>query len=104
MGKGKEEANYSYEQTDWFGSWRDMDKLRVRNEPLAKKRPVPKSLAEINALYCPPKLVDWLVAANKNYKQVVHLDAEGFLTYTYMVAKKETLNFQDEETKQCAHI
>ena len=99
MVKGKEDANYSYTQADWFGSWRDMDDLRLRNELIDKKRPIPKSLAEIKALHCPKNQVDWRVVANKNYKQVVHLDADGCLTYTYMVAKKVADTWQTEDGK-----
>ena len=41
-----------------------------------------------HALFVPKPLIDWCNAADKNYERRVHMDAGGFLTYTYMVAEK----------------
>ena len=86
--KGKDPNNYSYEQTDSFGSWRDMRNTGLRNKFIqenkgAKEKDLPKGLrGKIKANYCPTDDTDWLTCENENYQQVVHLDAEGFLTFT----------------------
>ena len=46
---------------------------------------------ETLALQVPDELLDWLEAEDKNYERRVHLDADGYLTHTYMVSKKETI-------------
>ena len=51
---------------------------------------VPKLAKDTLALKVPNPLLNWLDADNKNYKQRVHMDANGFLMYPYnvMVAEK----------------
>ena len=66
--KGKDPANYAYEQTDPFGSWRDMRNTGLRNKFIEDKKDVPKNIKEIKAQYCPEDLTDWLGCENKNYK------------------------------------
>ena len=88
--KGKDPVNYSYEQTDSFGTWRDMRNTGLRNNFIKEKKCVPKYLKEIKAQFCPENETEWLACENKNYKRVVHMDTQGFefFTYTYMEAKK----------------
>ena len=47
--KGKDPVNYSYEQTDSFGTWRDMRNTGLRNNFIKEKKCVPKYLKEIKA-------------------------------------------------------
>ena len=50
----------------------------------AEQKDLPKNLrGKVQAKYCPKDDIDWLMSENKAYQRVVHLDAEGFLTYTY---------------------
>ena len=51
----------------------------------AEQKDLPKNLrGKLKAKYCPKDDTDWLMSENKAYQRVVQLDAEGFLTYTYM--------------------
>ena len=87
------DPNQAYEQTDTFGSWRDMRNTGLRTEFMAKhkdaqEKDLPKNLrGKVKAKHCPKDETDWLLSENKTYQRVVHLDAEGFITYTYMEAK-----------------
>ena len=57
----------------------------LQDHPGAK---LPKELrGESNAQYCPNDETDWLLGENKEYKRVVTLDSDGFVTCTYMKAK-----------------
>ena len=80
--KGNEEGNFSYTQVDWFGSWRDMDNLRLRKAQLAGGMRVSPMAEETKELKVPEGLQDWLDAEIRNFERRVHLDADGFLTYT----------------------
>ena len=87
------EPNQSYEQPAAFGSWRDMQNTGLRNEFMrinkgAKEKDLPKDLrGTVKANYCPEDDTAWLTCENKACQQVVHLDADGFVTYTYMESK-----------------
>ena len=112
--KGKD-PNQSYEQTDTFGSWRDMRNAGLRKQfmlkhPPAKDKDLPKDLrGKVKAEYCPKDETDWLLCENKAYQRVVTLDADGFVTYTYMeskwVGKDKTTHDREHFTYLlCTHL
>ena len=70
----------------------------------------PKEAVKTKALVVPKPLIDLLNAADKNYEQRVHMDADGFLsnnnTYTYMVAEKvwPPKKKKDGTRESCEHF
>ena len=62
--KGKD-PNHWYQQTDTYGSWRDMRKPGWRNKFLEENEEgakLPKELrGEPKAQYCPKDTIDWLL-------------------------------------------
>ena len=84
--------------------------LTLRNA-MPKKKPeltqkqLPHHLrGEVKAFYCPIKQTDWLIGENKAYQRVVSLDAEGYVTYTYMEAKWVPQEEIDCDREQFAYI
>ena len=54
----------------------------------AEQKDLPKGLrGKVKAGHCPKDDTDWLLGENKEYKRVVTLDSDGFVTCTYMKAK-----------------
>ena len=66
-----------------------MDNLRWQKKLRDEGKEVPRMAADTNALVCPKYLQDWLKAESRNVKRRVHIDADGFLTYTYNIMVSE---------------
>ena len=70
--KGKP-PNEGYQQTDTYGSWRDMSNTGLRNgmlkiNPELTQKQLPQHLrGEVKAGYCPIEQTDWLLGENKAY-------------------------------------
>ena len=53
--------------------------------PNAEQKDLPKGLrGTVKAVYCPRDETGWLLGENKEYKRVVTLDANGFVTYMHV--------------------
>ena len=87
-----------------------MRKIGLRNKFLeenegAQQKDLPKELrGEPKAPYCPNDTTDWLLGENKEYKRVVTLDSEGFVTCTYMEAKWVPKEEKDRDREQFTYL